>query len=265
MLPILHLNGFKIANPTVLAPIPHVELAALLTGYGHEPIFVEGDDPPTMHRAMAAAMDRAFDAIRAIQESARLGAARERPCWPMIVLRTPKGWTGPKQVDGHKSEGSWRSHQVPFADMGKPGHLELLDQWMRGYRPDELFDAAGRPRPEIAALAPAGERRMGANPHANGGALLRPLRLPDFAAYAVPVASPGGADAEATAVLGGFLRDAMRMNETSRNFRVMGPDETASNRLQAVLEATGHAWDALAEPDDDAHLDPAGRVMEILL
>jgi xylulose-5-phosphate/fructose-6-phosphate phosphoketolase len=265
VLPILHLNGYKIANPTVLARIPKDELASLLAGYGHAPIFVEGDDPLPMHQAMAAALDRALAEIRAIQDAARSGrAGGGRPRWPMIVLRSPKGWTGPKLVDGKRAEGSWRSHQVPFSDMGKPGHLQLLEDWMRSYRPEELFDEAGRLRPEIAALAPAGGRRMGANPHANGGTLMRPLRLPDFTAYAVPVAQPGQADAEATRVMGAFLRDAMRLNQAARNFRVFGPDETASNRLQAVLEATGRAWDAATIPEDDEDLSPDGRVMEIL-
>ncbi len=263
VLPILHLNGWKIANPTVLARIPHDELLGLLTGYGHDPIFVEGDDPPSMHRAMAAAMDQAVAAIQALQTSARSGAPARRR-WPMIVLRSPKGWTGPKFVDGKKTEGSWRSHQVPIADMGAPGHIALLEEWMRSYRPEELFGEHGRLRADIAALAPVGERRMGANPHTNGGALMRPLRLPDFTSYAVPVDHPGKGDAEATHVMGTFLRDVMRLNAATRNFRIFGPDETASNRLQAVLEATGRAWDAAVIPDDDEHLDPGGRVMEIL-
>jgi xylulose-5-phosphate/fructose-6-phosphate phosphoketolase len=264
VLPILHLNGWKIANPTVLARIPHEELAGLLTGYGHDPIFVEGDDPASMHQAMAAAMDRATASIRAIQATARHGGDAQRPRWPMIVLRSPKGWTGPKTVDGKKTEGSWRSHQVPISDMEKPGHVALLEDWMRSYRPHELFDEAGRPRADIAALAPLGEQRMGANPHANGGALMRPLRLPDFTAYAVAVDRPGQRDAEATHVMGVFLRDAMRLNAASRNFRVVGPDETASNRLQSLLEATGRTWDAATVADDDEHLSPDGRVMEIL-
>ena len=264
VLPILHLNGWKIANPTVLARIPHEELAGLLTGYGHDPIFVEGDDPASMHQAMAAAMDRATAAIRAIQVAARHGGDARRPRWPMIVLRSPKGWTGPKTVDGKKTEGSWRSHQVPISDMDKPGHIALLEDWMRSYRPHELFDEAGRLRADIAALAPLGERRMGANPHANGGALMRPLRLPDFTAYAVAVDRPGRRDSEATHVMGEFLRDTMSLNAASRNFRVVGPDETASNRLQSLLEATGRTWDAATIADDDEHLTPDGRVMEIL-
>ncbi len=264
VLPILHLNGWKIANPTVLARIPHDELAGLLMGYGHDPIFVEGDDPAAMHQAMAAAMDTAIASIRAIQVGARQGGAVPRPRWPMIVLRSPKGWTGPKTVDGLKTEGSWRSHQVPIADMTKPGHVALLEAWLRSYRPDELFDEGGRLRADIAALAPAGVRRMGANPHANGGALMRSLVMPDFTAHAVQVERPGQHDAEATQVMGSYLRDIMRCNAESRNFRIVGPDETASNRLQAVLEVTGRSWDAATIADDDEHLSPDGRVMEIL-
>jgi xylulose-5-phosphate/fructose-6-phosphate phosphoketolase len=264
VLPILHLNGWKIANPTVLARIPHEELGALLTGYGHDPIFVEGNDPAIMHQAMAAAMDQAMAAIGAIQAAARRGGVAERPRWPMIVLRSPKGWTGPKFVDEQKTEGSWRSHQVPIADMKKPGHVALLETWMRSYRPEELFDESGHVRADIAALAPSGDSRMGANPHANGGALMRPLRLPDFTAHAVSVEHPGQTDAPATQIMGRFLRDAMRLNADSRNFRVVGPDETASNRLQALLEVTGRAWDAATITDDDEHLSPDGRVMEIL-
>ena len=259
VLPILHLNGYKIANPTVLARIPHDELDRLLRGYGHAPIFVEGDDPATMHQLMAAAMDTAFDAVRAIQGAAR-GGNLTRPAWPMIVLRSPKGWTGPKTVDGLKTEGSWRSHQVPF-DLKKPEHLQLLDDWLRSYRPQELFDDAGGLRAEIAALAPVGERRMSANPHANGGTLMRPLRMPDFRAYAVAVPEPGQTDAEPTRVMGALLRDVFRAN--GQNFRLFGPDETASNRLTAVFEAVPRTWDAeLVEGDD--HLAPDGRVMEIL-
>jgi xylulose-5-phosphate/fructose-6-phosphate phosphoketolase len=264
VLPILHLNGWKIANPTVLSRIPHEELAGLLAGYGHDPIFVEGDEPAAMHQAMAAAMDRAMAAISAIQAAARHDGELRRPRWPMIVVRSPKGWTGPRFVDGLKTEGSWRSHQVPIADMEKPGHIALLETWMQSYRPKELFDEDGRIRPDIAALAPSGDRRMGANPHANGGALMRPLRLPDFAGYAVPVEHPGHGDAEATRIMGTFLRDTMRLNADTRNFRVVGPDETASNRLQALLEVTGRSWDALTIPDDDEQLSPDGRVMEIL-
>ena len=264
VLPILHLNGFKIANPTVLSRIPHEELESLLIGYGHAPIFVEGSEPELMHQAMAAAMDDAVAAIGAIQEAARSGTSTGWPRWPMIVLRSPKGWSGPKIVDGHKTEGSWRSHQVPVSDLGKPGHLRILEDWMRSYRPEELFDQAGRLRPHIAALAPAGDRRMSANPHSNGGALIRPLRLPDVTTHAVPVAVPGQTDAEATLVMGRFLRDVMKLNSGSRNFRIVGPDETSSNRLQALFEVTGRDWDAATDADDDAHLSPDGRVMEIL-
>jgi xylulose-5-phosphate/fructose-6-phosphate phosphoketolase len=263
VLPILHLNGYKIANPTVLARISREELEALFRGYGYAPIIVEGDVPEVMHQAMAAAFDQAFAQIRKIQETARAGGSSARPFWPMIVLRSPKGWTGPKTVDGLKTEGSWRSHQVPISDMSKPGHLRLLEEWMASYRPEELFDQAGRFRAEIAALAPSANRRMSANPHANGGALKRPLLLPDFKLYAVPVVNPGQVDAEATRIMGNFLRDVMQENMSSRNFRIFGPDETASNRLQAVFEATDRAWDAETITGDD-HLAPDGRVMEIL-
>ncbi len=262
VLPILHLNGYKIANPTLLARLPHAELEALFTGYGYKPIFVEGDDPAVMHQAMAAAFEKAFDEIAEIQDRARNGGQRERPIWPMIVLRTPKGWTGPKTVDGLKTEGFWRSHQVPFT-LDKDEHLALLESWMRSYRPEELFDADGRLKPEIASLAPAGSRRMSANPHADGGALMRPLQLPDFKRHAVSVPAPGGACVESTAIMGAYLRDVMRANESSRNFRLFGPDETASNRLQAVFDVTGRTWE---EPiySYDEHLAPQGRVMEIL-
>jgi xylulose-5-phosphate/fructose-6-phosphate phosphoketolase len=263
VLPILHLNGYKIANPTVLARIPHAELEALLRGYGYDPLFVEGEEPEAMHQAMATALDTAFSGIAAIQNEARAGPTRDRPRWPMIVLRSPKGWTGPKIVDGLKTEGFWRSHQVPFSDMSKPGHLQLLEDWLRSYHPEELFDAAGRLRAEIAALAPSGEKRMSANPHANGGALRRPLRMPDYTRHAVPVERPGGDKAEATRVMGAFLRDVMRANEASRNFRVFGPDETASNRLQALFEVTDRAWQEAIIPEDE-NLTRDGRVTEIL-
>ncbi|HKM62640.1 MAG TPA: phosphoketolase family protein [Acidisphaera sp.] len=262
VLPILHLNGYKIANPTVLARISHDELEKLFVGYGYAPRFVEGDDPEPMFREMAAAMDWATAEIRTIQASARAGGKPERPRWPMIVLRSPKGWTGPKTVDGLKSEGSWRAHQVPFT-MEKPEHLPLLEEWMHSYRPERLFDAEGRLRADLAALAPEGDRRMSANPHANGGVLKRPLRLPDFRDYAVTVAQPGQTTAEATRIMGAFLRDVMKCNAHARNFRVFGPDETVSNRLGDVLEATNRAWVADTFPDDD-HLSPDGRVMEIL-
>ncbi len=262
VLPILHLNGYKIANPTVLARIEPQDLSALLRGYGYAPIVVEGHDPALMHQAMATALDKAFAEIALIQHAARRGGVTALPRWPMIVLRSPKGWTGPKTVDGLMAEGFWRSHQVPFT-MDKPEHLQLLETWMRSYRPEELFDAAGRLLPDIAALAPTGIKRMGANPHANGGALLRPLRLPAFESYAVVVGSPGLVDAEATRIMGTFLRDVMRENASARNFRVFGPDETASNRLQALYEVTGKAWDAATLPED-TNLARDGRVMEIL-
>ena len=263
VLPILHLNGYKIANPTILARIAPSELDALLRGYGYDPIMVEGDDPAVMHEAMAAAMDRAFDAIAAIQNAARRDGNSARPHWPMIVLRSPKGWTGPKTVDGKKAEGYWRSHQVPFSDMDKPGHLELLEEWLRGYRPEELFDESGTPEADILALAPRGSKRMSDNPHANGGLLMRPLRMPDFHAHAVAVDRPGGVEAEATRVLGAFLADVMKLNASSRNFRVFAPDENNSNRLNDVLDVTNRAWNAETLPYDD-HLAPDGRVMEIL-
>ncbi len=263
VLPILHLNGFKIANPTVLARIPHDELASLLVGYGHDPIFVEGDDPGFMHQAMAAALDQALAGIAEIQRAARAGTGARRR-WPMIVLRSPKGWTGPKFVDGLKTEGSWRAHQVPVSAMEKPGHIKVLEDWLRSYGPEELFDEGGRPRADILSLAPEGGRRMSANPHANGGALMRPLRLPDFCAHAVTVEQPGQVKAEATAIMGGFLRDTMRCNAATRNFRIVGPDETASNRLQALFEVTGRAWDSGTNADDDEHLSQDGRVMEVL-
>ncbi|HEY0425022.1 MAG TPA: phosphoketolase family protein, partial [Rhodopila sp.] len=262
VLPILHLNGYKIANPTVLARIPSAELHALMTGYGYDPIEVAGSDPAEMHQAMAAAMDWAFDRIRTIQLAARGGGETSRPQWPMIILRSPKGWTGPKVVDGLKSEGFWRAHQVPFT-MDKPEHLKLLDDWMRSYRPEELFDNAGRPIEAITGLAPSGDKRMSANPHTNGGVLMRPLRMPDFTKHALKVPSPGAVDGESTRVMGAFLRDVMAANADTRNFRVFSPDEHNSNRLNDVLEVTNRAWDAETIPDDD-HLAPDGRVMEIL-
>ncbi len=264
VLPILHLNGYKIANPTVLARIPQAELESLFIGYGYTPYIVEGSDPAVMHREMAEVMDKVFVQIKAIQQDARVNGARARPRWPMIILRTPKGWTGPKQVDGLKTEGHWRSHQVPIADLAsKPEHVALLEQWMQSYRPRELFDAAGRLLPELAALAPKGARRMGANPHANGGLLLKTLKLPDFRSYAVEAPSPGGAEAESTRVMGNYLRDVMKDNLDARNFRVFGPDETASNRLGALFEVTDRAWMGERDADDD-DLGPDGRVMEIL-
>jgi xylulose-5-phosphate/fructose-6-phosphate phosphoketolase len=264
VLPILHLNGYKIANPAVLARIPRAELESLLIGYGYKPYFVEGDDPAPMHQQMAATVDAVIEEIRTIQREARTNGVTSRPRWPMIVLKTPKGWTGPKEVDGKKTEDFWRSHQVPFADTAdNPKHLKLLEQWLKGYRPEELFDADGAPAPDIRALAPRGPRRMGANPHANGGLLLKDLRLPDFRDYAVDVPRPGAALGEATRVMGRFLRDVMRLNQEARNFRVVGPDETASNRLDALFEVTSRAWMAERLPEDEG-LAPDGRVMEIL-
>jgi xylulose-5-phosphate/fructose-6-phosphate phosphoketolase len=264
VLPILHLNGYKIANPTLLARMPRDELKSLLVGYGYKPYFVEGEEPEPMHQAMAGVLDRVVREIRAIQRRARAGEEHTRPRWPMIVLRSPKGWTGPRTVDGKKTEGHWRSHQVPLAELAsKPAHLKQLEEWMKSYRPHELFDEGGRLRPEIAALAPEGARRMGANPHANGGLLLKDLRLPDFRQYAVDVPQPGRVTAEATRVMGVFLRDVMTRNANQRNFRVFGPDETASNRLGALFEVTARTWLESRLPEDE-QLAPDGRVMEIL-
>jgi xylulose-5-phosphate/fructose-6-phosphate phosphoketolase len=264
VLPILHLNGYKIANPTVLARISHEELESLFVGYGYKPYFVEGEDPADVHQQMAATLDIAIAEIQSIQREARVHGFTERPRWPMIVMRTPKGWTGPKEVDGKKTEGSWRSHQVPFGNIAKqPEHLQLLEDWMKSYHPEELFDSNGKLIPELAELAPKGHRRMGDNPHANGGILLRDLKMPDFQHYAVDVLKPGQAIAEATQVAGIFLRDIMQLNQESRNFRIVGPDETVSNRLGAVLEVTDRDWAAQILPEDD-HLSPDGRVMEIL-
>ena len=265
VLPILHLNGYKISGPTILARIPQEELASLLVGYGWEPHFVEGVEPEVVHRQMAGTLDAVLDKIAAIQRAARQNSAGvSRPRWPLIVLKTPKGWTGPEKVDGKKTEGHWRSHQVPFSDTASnPAHVALLEQWMRSYRPGELFDENGRLVPELRELAPSGSSRMGANPHANGGVLLKPLRMPDFRNYSVPVGKPGHATAEATRVMGNLVRDVMKLNLQSRNFRVFGPDETASNRLGAVFEVTDRTW--LAETDAfDEHLAADGRVMEIL-
>ena len=262
VLPILHLNGYKIANPTVLARIPESDLSSLLAGYGYEPIFVTGDDPALVHQALAAAMEKSVDQIHAIQTHAREGHEGERPAWPAIVLRTPKGWTGPKVVDGLPVEGTWRAHQVPLAETRTNAeHRAQLEEWMRSYKPEELFTEEGALISSLAELAPAGERRMGANPHANGGALLRDLVLPDFRDYGVEIERPGVTVSEATKVLGTWLRDVIRLNPD--NFRLMGPDETASNRLQAVFEATDRAWEASTLPTDE-HLAPNGRVMEVL-
>jgi len=264
VLPILHLNGYKIANPTVLARIPHAELESLLAGYGHRPFFVEGDDPRAMHQQMAATLDRVLSEISEIQHRARSGQQSGYPLWPCLVLKTPKGWTGPKSVDGKRSEGTWRAHQVPLTEVrSNPGRLAALREWLESYRPAELFDARGAPAAEVVAAAPTGERRMGANPIANGGLLLRDLRLPDFREHEVKLDRPGTVIAESTRVLGNYLRDVMIRSETERNFRIVGPDETASNRLGAVFEVTGRAWLAARDSDDD-HLTPDGRVLEIL-
>ncbi|MBV9247573.1 MAG: phosphoketolase family protein, partial [Methylobacteriaceae bacterium] len=266
VLPILHLNGFKIANPTVLARIAAEELRSLFVGYGYEPLFVEGGDPPQMHQLFAASLDAAFARIRKIQGAARDGGDHKgssRPSWPMIVLRTPKGWTGPKFVDGLPVEGTWRAHQVPIADFKAPEHVKQLEDWLRSYRPEELFDENGKFREEFAALAPTGHRRMSANPHANGGELLQALSMPNFRDYAVAIPAPGGIETESTRVLGRFLRDVMKRNLSAKNFRIFGPDETASNRLDAIYEVTGKEW--MAETVDvDTNLSAEGRVMEVL-
>ncbi|MBI3456544.1 MAG: phosphoketolase family protein [Candidatus Rokubacteria bacterium] len=264
VLPILHLNGYKIASPTILARISREELESLFVGYGYRPYFVEGSDPHSVHETMAATLDAVIEEIGAIQRHARASGQAKRPRWPMIVLRTPKGWTGPREVDGKKTEGSWRSHQVPLAEVAtRKEHLELLEEWMKSYRPEELFDETGRLRAELAELAPKGARRMGANPHANGGVLLKALKMPDFRDYAVEVPKPGTVVAEATRALGRFLRDVMKLNIDRRNFRVFGPDETASNRLDALFEVTDRTWLGERLPEDE-HLSPNGRVMEIL-
>jgi len=265
VLPILHLNGYKIANPTILARIPPEELEALLTGYGWKPYVVEGSDPALMHPLMARTLERCIVEIKDLQAEARRSGIATRPRWPMIVLRTPKGWTAPKELDGHRLEGSWRSHQVPIPDARtNPAHLALVEQWMRSYRPEELFTEEGALIPELAALPPSGNRRMSANPHANGGLLREPLALPDFRDYAVKVPAPGAVEAPATYVLGTFLRDTMRRNMTS--FRVFGPDETASNRLEALYEASRKTWLAEYRPEDEdgGELSVDGRVMEML-
>jgi len=292
VLPILHLNGYKIAGPTVLARISHEELEQLFRGYGYTPYFVEGDDPQAMHQLMAETLDQVVAEIKQIQHDARLGSSRsretsdvtqetelsrvrlplgsrssgpqfKRPRWPMIVLRTPKGWTGPKEVDGKQVVGTTRSHQVPMGEMSHPNHVRILEDWMKSYRPEELFDATGRLNAELAELAPRGTRRMGANPHANGGALLQDLRLPDFRDYAVDVAQPGAIEAESTRLQGQFIRDVLKLNADTKNFRVFSPDETASNRWNAVFEVTDRATTAEILPSDD-HVAPDGRVMEML-
>jgi xylulose-5-phosphate/fructose-6-phosphate phosphoketolase len=266
VLPILHLNGFKIANPTVLARISRLELTELLRGYGYDPHFVEGDDPTLVHQSLAGTLDRVLIQIRDIQSAARdpaNGESVNRPRWPMIVFRTPKGWTGPKFVDGKQVEGTWRAHQVPIASFKNPEHVSQLEDWMRSYRPEELFDERGRFLEEFAALAPTGRRRMGSNPHANGGELLQSLAIPHFHDYAVAVPAPGSVKAEATRVLGTLLRDVMKLNLGKQNFRLFGPDETASNRLEAVYEVSGKEWMADVEAAD-TDLSPDGRVMEML-
>jgi xylulose-5-phosphate/fructose-6-phosphate phosphoketolase len=262
VLPVLHLNGYKIANPTVLARIPEDELDALFRGYGWEPYVVAGDDPMQVHADLAGTLDAMLDRIAEIQSGARESGDATRPRWPMLILRTPKGWTGPAEVDGLQVEGTWRAHQVPVTQAREdPAHRRLLEEWMRSYRPEELFDEQGTLVPELQALAPAGDRRMGANPHANGGLLLRDLELPDFRDYAVEVKKPATSFSEATRVLGRFLRDVV--DGTQTNFRIFGPDETASNRLDAVYEKTDKQWDAEVLPVDE-HLAPDGRVIEML-
>jgi xylulose-5-phosphate/fructose-6-phosphate phosphoketolase len=264
VLPILHLNGYKIAGPTFLSRIPGEELTSLLNGYGYKVYFVEGDEPMAMHQKMAATLDKVFAEIKEIQSEARKGGFSGRPLWPMIVLRSPKGWTGPKMVDGKPVEGTFRAHQVPLAEVRRnPKHLQMLEEWMKSYRPEELFDEKGAFRPGLEELAPKGKRRMGANPHANGGLLLKDLKLPDFRDYAVKFDKPGNTRAEATRILGHFLRDIMKLNAENRNFRLMGPDETASNRLDAVFEVTNRVFMGKILPTDD-HIAPDGRVMEVL-
>jgi len=264
VLPVLHLNGYKIAGPTVLARLPNEELTDLFVGYGYQPYFVEGDQPEPMHRLMAETLSKALAEIQQIQKDARTRGFSARPRWPMIILRTPKGWTGPKIVDGVPIEGTFRAHQVPVTDLDtKPEHLKVLEQWMKSYKPEELFDKNGRLVPELAALAPKGKRRMGMNPHANGGLLLQALKLPDFRQYAVKVPKPGTVYAESTRILGLLLRDVLKENESARNFRIVGPDETASNRLSAVFEVTDRVSTAEILPTDE-HVSPDGRVMEVL-
>ncbi|MBF2018277.1 MAG: phosphoketolase family protein [Rivularia sp. T60_A2020_040] len=264
VLPILHLNGYKIANPTLLARISHEELQKLFEGYGYKPYFVEGSEPEAMHQLMAATMDTVLHEIREIQEDARKNGFKQRPQWPMIILRSPKGWTGPKEVDGQKTEDYWRSHQVPLSNMAaEPAHVQMLEDWMKSYQPEKLFDQNGKLIAELAELAPTGNRRMGDNPHANGGVVLRDLKMPDFRNYAVEISEPGKTIAEATRVMGKLLADVMKLNLDSRNFRLFGPDETASNRLGDVLNVTSRTWVAETLEYDD-HLAADGRVMEIL-
>ncbi len=264
VLPILHLNGWKIANPAILARIGDDELDALLRGYGYEPFYVSGHEPGFMHQKMAATVDAVIGQIRAIQHDARSGTPQPGARWPMIVLRSPKGWTGPAEVDGLPVEGTWRAHQVPLAEVRtNPAHLRQLEEWLRSYRPEELFSPDGSPLPDLLTLVPPGDRRLGATPHANGGLLLRDLNLPDFRDYAVPLTSPGSTTSEPTRILGDFLRDVFRRNDTERNFRIVGPDETESNRLGSVLQATGKTWEEATLPVD-VNLAPDGRVMEVL-
>lgn len=264
VLPILHLNGYKIANPTILARISHKELEDLFVGYGYKPYFVEGSKPKEMHEMMAATLDKVINEIKKIQQRARSSGLAKRPQWPVIILRSPKGWTGPKKVDGLKTEGFWRSHQVPLAELKtKPAHIKILEKWMKSYKPEQLFDKNGRLLPQLSDLAPKDNRRMGANPHANGGLLLKDLKMPDFRDYAVNVPAPGQVTAEATRIMGAFLRDIMKLNEDRKNFRVFGPDETASNRLTELFNVTDRTWMEERIPEDD-HLSPDGRVMEIL-
>lgn len=264
VLPILHLNGYKIANPTILSRIPHAELEDLMRGYGYEPYTLEGSDPVTMHQQAAAVFDTIFDRIAEIQHNAREKGKTERPAWPMLIMRTPKGWTGPKEVDGKPVENTWRSHQVPFSELReKPDHLRLLEDWLRSYKPEELFDEKGAFREEIAEIAPKGRRRMGMNAHANGGLLLQPLRVPNFRDFAVKIEGRGQHDVESTRVLGKLLHAVMQANQDQRNFRVFGPDETASNRIGDVITGTGKTWMAETLPVDE-NLSPEGRVMEVL-
>jgi len=263
VLPILHLNGYKIANPTILGRLSDARLTDLFAGYGYKPYFVEGHEPEKTHQLMASTLDTVVAEISTIQNDARAGRSTTPPTWPMIILRTPKGWTGPKIVDGKAVEGTWRAHQVPVTDLSKPHHLKILEDWLKSYRPDELFDPHGKLVPDLADLAPRGNRRMGANPHANGGLLLKDLAIPDFRDYAVQVSKPGTQVAEATRILGKLLRDVMKSNADSRNFRVVGPDETSSNRLDALFEVTDKVTMEPIEPTDE-HLSPTGRVMEVL-
>ncbi|MBC7873634.1 MAG: phosphoketolase family protein, partial [Ferruginibacter sp.] len=264
VIPILHLNGYKIANPTVLARIPHEELEQLFRGYGYNPYFVEGDVPETVHQLLAETLDNVVQEIKQIQQEARTNGFTKRAPWPMIIFRTPKGWTGPAVVDGVQVEGTWRSHQVPLAELAtKPEHIKILEQWMKSYKPEELFDATGKLVREIAELAPAANRRMSANPHANGGHLLHDLKMPDFTGYAFDVPKPGTVNAESTVIMGAFVRDVMKMNWEERNFRIFGPDETSSNRLSRLFDITERISTAEILKSDD-HISPDGRVMEVL-